>query len=222
MSSYVTYKYIKSNPDVITYIKQADKALETIGFTEHSFAHVEKVATNASWLLESLGYSERECELARIAGFMHDIGNVINRIDHAQSGAVMAFRLLDRMNMPAEEIAAIVSAIGNHDESTAQPINPVSAALIIADKCDVRRSRVRNTDFITFDIHDRVNYAVEKSELILSDDKSTLTLDIIIDTEISSVLEYFEIFLQRMLLCKRAAGFLKLSFRMTVNGTNVL
>lgn len=222
MSSYVTYKYIKNNPDVITYIKQADKALETIGFTEHSFAHVEKVATNASWLLESLGYSERECELARIAGFMHDIGNVINRIDHAQSGAVMAFRLLDRMNMPAEEIAAIVSAIGNHDESTAQPINPVSAALIIADKCDVRRSRVRNTDFITFDIHDRVNYAVEKSELILSDDKSTLTLDIIIDTEISSVLEYFEIFLQRMLLCKRAAGFLKLSFRMTVNGTNVL
>lgn len=222
MSSYVTYKYIKNNPDVITYIKQADKALETIGFTEHSFAHVEKVATNASWLLESLGYSERECELARIAGFMHDIGNVINRIDHAQSGAVMAFRLLDRMNMPAEEIAAIVSAIGNHDESTAQPINPVSAALIISDKCDVRRSRVRNTDFITFDIHDRVNYAVEKSELILSDDKSTLTLDIIIDTEISSVLEYFEIFLQRMLLCKRAAGFLKLSFRMTVNGTNVL
>lgn len=222
MNSYVTYKYIKNNPDVITYIKQADKALETIGFTEHSFAHVEKVATNASWLLESLGYSERECELARIAGFMHDIGNVINRIDHAQSGAVMAFRLLDRMNMPAEEISTIVSAIGNHDESTAQPINPVSAALIIADKCDVRRSRVRNTDFITFDIHDRVNYAVEKSELILSDDKSTLTLDIIIDTEISSVLEYFEIFLQRMLLCKRAAGFLKLSFRMTVNGTNVL
>ena len=222
MNSHVTYKYIKNNPDVITYIKQADKALETIGFTEHSFAHVEKVATNASWLLESLGYSERECELARIAGFMHDIGNVINRIDHAQSGAVMAFRLLDRMNMPAEEIATIVSAIGNHDESTAQPINPVSAALIIADKCDVRRSRVRNTDFITFDIHDRVNYAVEKSELILSNDKSTLTLDIIIDTEISSVLEYFEIFLQRMLLCKRAAGFLKLSFRMTVNGTNVL
>ncbi len=222
MNNCVTYKYIKNNPDVITYIKQADKALETIGFTEHSFAHVEKVATNASWLLENLGYSERECELARIAGFMHDIGNVINRIDHAQSGAVMAFRLLDRMNMPAEEIATIVSAIGNHDESTAQPINPVSAALIIADKCDVRRSRVRNTDFITFDIHDRVNYAVEKSELILSDDKSTLTLDIIIDTEISSVLEYFEIFLQRMLLCKRAAGFLKLSFRMTVNGTNVL
>ena len=203
MNSHVTYKYIKNNPDVITYIKQADKALETIGFTEHSFAHVEKVATNASWLLENLGYSERECELARIAGFMHDIGNVINRIDHAQSGAVMAFRLLDRMNMPAEEIATIVSAIGNHDESTAQPINPVSAALIIADKCDVRRSRVRNTDFITFDIHDRVNYAVEKSELILSDDKSTLTLDIIIDTEISSVLEYFEIFLQRMLLCNQ-------------------
>ena len=218
----VTYEYIRKNDDIITYIKKADAALEAIGFTEHSFAHVEKVASNASWLLESLGYSERECELAKIAGFMHDIGNIINRIDHAQSGAAMAFRLLDRMDMPADEIATVVSAIGNHDESTAQPINPVSAALILADKCDVRRSRVRNTDLIKFDIHDRVNYAVEKAELLLNDEKTSLTLEIVIDTEISSVLEYFEIFLQRMLLCKRAAGFFNLAFKMKVNGTSVL
>lgn len=218
----VTYEYIRKNDDIITYIKKADAALEAIGFTEHSFAHVEKVANNASWLLENLGYSERECELAKIAGFMHDIGNIINRIDHAQSGAAMAFRLLDRMDMPADEIATVVSAIGNHDESTAQPINPVSAALIIADKCDVRRSRVRNTDLIKFDIHDRVNYAVEKAELLLNDEKTSLTLEIVIDTEISSVLEYFEIFLQRMLLCKRAAGFFNLAFKMKVNGTSVL
>lgn len=218
----VTYEYVRKNDDIITYIKKADAALEAIGFTEHSFAHVEKVANNASWLLENLGYSERECELAKIAGFMHDIGNIINRIDHAQSGAAMAFRLLDRMDMPADEIATVVSAIGNHDESTAQPINPVSAALIIADKCDVRRSRVRNTDFIKFDIHDRVNYAVEKAELLLNDEKTALTLEIVIDTEISSVLEYFEIFLQRMLLCKRAAGFFNLAFKMKVNGTSVL
>ncbi|MBQ8727311.1 MAG: HD domain-containing protein [Oscillospiraceae bacterium] len=222
MDSCVTYKQIRNDKEIITYVEKSDEALKSIGYTEHSFAHVEKVATNASWLLEKLGYSEHECDLAKIAGFMHDIGNIINRIDHAQSGAMMAFRLLDHMNMPAEDISTIVSAIGNHDESTAQPINPISAALIIADKCDVRRSRVRNTELIKFDIHDRVNYAVEKAELILSDDKKTLMLDVVIDTEISSVLEYFEIFLQRMLLCKRAAEFLKLEFRMTVNGTNVL
>lgn len=222
MDSCVTYKQIRNDKEIITYVEKSDEALKSIGYTEHSFAHVEKVATNASWLLEKLGYSEHECDLAKIAGFMHDIGNIINRIDHAQSGAMMAFRLLDHMDMSAEDISTIVSAIGNHDESTAQPINPISAALIIADKCDVRRSRVRNTELIKFDIHDRVNYAVEKAELILSDDKKSLMLDVVIDTEISSVLEYFEIFLQRMLLCKRAAEFLKLEFRMTVNGTNVL
>lgn len=222
MDSCVTYKQIRNDKEIITYVEKSDEALKSIGYTEHSFAHVEKVSTNASWLLEKLGYSEHECDLAKIAGFMHDIGNIINRIDHAQSGAMMAFRLLDHMDMPAEDISTIVSAIGNHDESTAQPINPISAALIIADKCDVRRSRVRNTELIKFDIHDRVNYAVEKAELILSDDKKSLMLDVVIDTEISSVLEYFEIFLQRMLLCKRAAEFLKLEFRMTVNGTNVL
>jgi metal-dependent HD superfamily phosphatase/phosphodiesterase len=173
-------------------------------------------------LLTELGYDERTVELAKIAGIMHDIGNVISRIDHAQSGAVMAFRLLDNLSMPANEICSIISAIGNHDESVGQPLDPISAALIIADKTDVRRSRVRNTELLSFDIHDRVNYAVEKSDIRLDENKTSLILELQIDTEISSVLEYFEIFLQRMLLCKKASQFLGLRFRMIVNGTDVL
>lgn len=222
MTSLVTYEYIRRNPDIITYIKRADKALEAQGYTEHSFAHVEKVSQTAGMILTQLGYPERAIELAKIAGMMHDIGNVINRIDHAQSGAVMAFRLLDNLSMPADEICSIISAIGNHDESTAQPIDAISAALIIADKTDVRRSRVRNTDFLTFDIHDRVNYAVEKSLLYFNPDKTSIILNLSIDTNISSVLEYFEIFLQRMLLCKRASLFLGLKFEMIINGSTVL
>lgn len=221
MATVVTYKYIKQNPDIMEYIRRADKTLEALGYTEHSFAHVEKVAQTASMILSELGYPERQIELARIAGIMHDIGNVINRIDHAQSGAVMAFRLLDNLNMPADEICSIISAIGNHDESTAMPVDPISAALIIGDKTDVRRSRVRNTDLLTFDIHDRVNYAVEKSLLHFNDDKTALILELDIDTEISSVMEYFEIFLDRMLLCKKASEYLGLKFRMTANGTKI-
>lgn len=222
MNSNVTYKYIKQNADIIIYITKADEALEAQGFTEHSFAHVEKVATTASMILETLEFSERDCELAKIAGFMHDIGNVINRIDHAQSGAVMAFRLLDNLSMPALEICSIISAIGNHDEGTAQPLNPISAALIIGDKSDVRRTRVRNTDLITFDIHDRVNYAVENSTLFFNEAKTSLILRLSIDTDISSVMEYFEIFLERMLLCKKAALYLGLKFELIINGTNIL
>ncbi len=222
MSSIVTYKYIKQNPDIMTYIRRADQALEAIGYTEHSFAHVERVAQTASMILTELDFPEREVELVKIAGIMHDIGNVINRIDHAQSGAVMAFRLLDNLSMPAEEICSIVSAIGNHDESTAVPIDAISAALIIADKTDVRRSRVRNNDLITFDIHDRVNYAVEESSLRFNENKTSLILELKINTNISSVMEYFEIFLHRMLLCKKASQFFRLKFEMIVNGTSVL
>ncbi len=222
MSSIVTYKYIRQNPDIHTYIKNADAAVEAQGYTEHSFAHVEKVASTVEIILSALGYDERTVELGKIAAYMHDIGNVVNRIDHAQSGAVMAFRLLDNLNMPAEEICAVISAIGNHDESTAQPLNPISAALIIGDKTDVRRSRVRNADMRSFDIHDRVNYAVEKSELFFSADKSALILDLAVDTSIASVMEYFEIFLQRMLLCKRSAEFLGISFRLRINGSEVI
>ena len=216
MASIVTYKYIKRNPDIMEYISRADRALEAQGYTEHSFAHVERVAATSSMILTTLGYDERTVELARIASIMHDIGNVINRIDHAQSGAVMAFRLLDNLSMPADEICSVISAIGNHDEGTGQPLDAISAALIIGDKTDVRRSRVRNNDFLTFDIHDRVNYAVEVSNISFSEDKSSIILELVIDTEISPVMEYFEIFMDRMLLCRRASEFLKVNFEMII------
>ena len=222
MASLVTYKYIKQNPDIMEYIKRADSALEAQGYTEHSFPHVERVASTASMILTTLGYDERTVELARIASIMHDIGNVINRIDHAQSGAVMAFRLLDNLSMPADEICSVISAIGNHDEGTGLPLDPISAALIIGDKTDVRRSRVRNTDFLTFDIHDRVNYAVEKSTVSFNDTKTSIILELCIDTEISPVMEYFEIFMKRMLLCRKASEFLNVNFEMIINGSKIL
>ena len=176
----------------------------------------------AADLLSRLGYEERQVELARISGYMHDIGNVVNRVDHAQSGAVMAFRILDKMGMAPEDVAVVVTAIGNHDEGTAYPVNAVAAALILADKSDVRRSRVRNRATIRFDIHDRVNYAVERSDLKLDTDAKTLTLELTIDTEISSVMDYFEIFMNRMILCRKAAEYFGLEFRMTINGSAVL
>lgn len=222
MSSIVTYKYIKQNPDIMTYIERSDTALKSIGYTEHSFAHVERVAAMSSMILTELGYPERDIEMVKIASMLHDIGNIVNRKDHAQSGAVMAFRLLDNLRMPADEISTIVSAIGNHDEQTAYPINAIAAALILADKTDVRRSRVRNQDPLFFDIHDRVNYAVENSELNFSEDKTSLVLKLTIDTNISPIMEYFEIFLDRMLLCKRAAQVLELKFELMINGSSVL
>lgn len=228
--SNLTYEYIRRNKDIQTYINYADAALNTIGFTEHSNAHVERAAATAYMILTTLGYEQRTCELAEIAAYMHDIGNVVNRIDHAQSGAVMAFRLLDNLGMPADEISLIVSAIGNHDEGTAAPVTPIAAALIIADKSDVRRSRVRSADgaFIPSsenlakDIHDRVNYAVEKSSLYFSEDKKRLILDLTIDQKISSIMEYFEIFLDRMKLCRRAAEFLGVEFGLQINGAVLL
>lgn len=222
MPSNVTYEYIKQNPDVMTYIRYADAAVGAQGFTEHSFAHVEKVAASVKMIMEGLGCPSREVELGMIAAYLHDIGNVINRDDHAQSGAVMAFKLLSDMNMPADEICKVIAAIGNHDEATAQPLNRMCSALIIADKTDVRRSRVRSSDEITFDIHDRVNYAVTESSLKFNEDKTALVLDLTIDNEISSVMEYFEIFMNRMLLCRRSAERLGVSFRMTVNGSVVI
>jgi putative nucleotidyltransferase with HDIG domain len=211
----MTYELLKQDHAVQVYIRQADAALEALGFTEHSFPHVTRVATVAADILEKLGYPERTVELAKIAGYLHDIGNVVNRTDHSQSGAVMAFRILDRMEFPPEEIATIVSAIGNHDEGTGVPVNPVAAALIIADKSDVRRSRVRDQKTVTTDIHDRVNYATLKSDLLLEGD--SLTLDIQVDTAVSSVSEYFEIFLKRMLLCRKAAQTLNLAFHLRIN-----
>ena len=218
----ITFEQIKADPSIRTYIQRADESLIYMGFTEHSFAHVGRVAETARYILLSLGYSEREAELAQIAGYLHDIGNVINRIDHAQSGAVMAFRLLDRMGMDPVEIAMVISAIGNHDESTAAAVNPIAAALILADKTDVRRTRVRNRDKATFDIHDRVNYAVEKASTTLDAAGKAVVLDLQLDTGMSPVIDYFEIFLERMLLCRKAAEKLGLSFRLVVNGQTVL
>lgn len=228
--SNLTYEYIRRNKDIQTYINYADAALSTIGYTEHSNAHVERAAASAYMILTTLGYEQRTCELAEIAAYMHDIGNVINRIDHAQSGAVMAFRLLDNLGMPADEISLIVSAIGNHDEGTAAPVTPIAAALIIADKSDVRRSRVRSADGpfvpssenLAKDIHDRVNYAVDKSLLYFSEDKKELILELTIDQKISSIMEYFEIFLDRMKLCRRAAEFLGIQFRLKINDAVLL
>ena len=220
--SNVTYKYIKQNSEIQTYIKNADAALNSIGYTEHSNAHVERSAHTAYFILSELGYSERDCELAEIAGYMHDIGNVVNRVNHAHSGAIMAFQLLHEMNMPAEEICTIVSAIGNHDEHTAYPVNHIAAAVIIGDKSDVRRSRVRNPDGLENDVHDRVNYACEQSKVYFSDDKSSLILDLTIDARISSVMEYFEIFMDRMNLCRKAAEVLGVRFGLVINNQELL
>ena len=217
----ITFEDICNNETVKTYIRKADESLIALGYTEHSFPHVMKVAKVASDILLTLGYSEREAELARIAGYLHDIGNVINRIDHAQSGAVMAFRILDKMGADPEDIATIITAIGNHDESTAFPVNPIAAALILADKTDVRCSRVRNQDFASFDIHDRVNYSVKESTVDLVKD-SHIQLNLNIETKMCTVMDYFEIFLNRMILCRKAAEKLKLEFRLVINGQRLL
>ena len=199
----ITLEQVKKSEEITSYIRKADESLSALGFTEHSFAHVGLVSAQASAILKTLGYDDRTCELAAIAGWLHDIGNVINRIDHAQSGAVMAFRILDKMGASPEETATIITAIGNHDEKTAFPVNPVAAALILADKMDVRANRVREKARAAFDIHDRVNYSVKKHEVTLTDKEICLTLAI--DTEVCAVIEYFEIFMDRMLLCRRAA-----------------
>jgi len=217
----VTWKDVVNDDAVRTYIKKADESLVALGYTEHSFSHVGKVAELAGNILDTLGYPEREVELAKIAGYLHDIGNVINRVDHAQSGAVMAFRILDRLGMEAEEISTVITAIGNHDESTAFPVNPVAAALILADKTDVRYTRVRNQDPATFDIHDRVNFSVKQSEVHVVNG-SHIELNLIIDTTVCAVMDYFEIFMGRMILCRKAAEKLALDFRLVINGQRIL
>ena len=217
----ITYQDVKNNSAIKTYIQKADESLIALGYTEHSFAHVTKVAETAADILLALGYSEREAELARIAGYLHDIGNVVNRVDHAQSGAVMAFRILDNMGSDPEDTATIVTAIGNHDESTAFPVNPIAAALILADKTDVRYTRVRNIDPTSFDIHDKVNYSVKVAELSLAKGEH-ITLTLTVDTTMCVVMDYFEIFLGRMKLCRKAAAKLGLEFRLNINGQQLI
>lgn len=218
----MTYEQIKSNPTIRTYIKKADESLISLGYTEHSFAHVTKVAETAGYILEELGFPKSDIELVKIAGFMHDIGNLINRIDHSQSGAIMAFRILDKLDMPPEETATIITAIGNHDEGTGVPVNAVAAALILADKSDVRRSRVRNVDTGNFDIHDRVNYSVKSSGLKINKEHTHIILTLEIDTTFGSVMDYFEIFLNRMILCRKAAEKLGMQFKLIINGQQII
>lgn len=213
----MTYEELRQDSAIRTYIQKADESLRALGFTEHSFAHVTKVSETAGYILETLGFPPEQIELVKIAGYLHDIGNLVNRVEHSQSGALMAFRILDRMEMEPAKIATIVTAIGNHDEGTGVPVDAVSAALILADKSDVRRSRVRNADIASFDIHDRVNYSVKESQLRINEAKTLVKLKLVIDTRYSSVMDYFEIFLERMILCRKAAEKLGLQFKLIIN-----
>jgi len=218
----MTYNEIKKNKAIKDYITAADASLAALGFTEHSFAHVTAVAEKAGYILETLGYDNRTVELVKIAGYLHDIGNLVNRIEHSQSGAVMVFRILDNLGFDSEEIADIVTAIGNHDEGTGVPVSEFAAALILADKSDVRRNRVRNIEENNFDIHDRVNYSVTSADLNIGEDKKAITLTLTIDTKYGSVMDYFEIFMARMLLCRKAAEKLGLQFKLVINNQILL
>ncbi len=217
-----TLEKIKKNKDITTYILMADESMKALGYTEHSFAHVGKVSDTAKNILETLGYDAHTIELVQIAAYMHDIGNLVNRQEHSQSGAVMAFRILSALELPAEDVAIITTAIGNHDEGTGVAVNAVAAALIIADKTDVRRSRVRNSDVANFDIHDRVNYSVTQSDLEIDTTKKYILLKLNVDTKYSSIMDYFEIFLGRMSMCRKAAEKLGLMFHLEINGQRLL
>lgn len=218
----IKFSDVRENEEINTYIRQAGLSLAALGFTEHSFAHVGKVADTAGYILETLGCSEREKELAMIAGYIHDIGNMVNRDDHSKIGAVLVFQILNRLGMEPAEVAEIVTAVGNHDEGTGQPVDNMAAAMIIADKADVRRSRVTKTDTALFDIHDRVNYSVERSYLVINEEKTVITLNLQLDTQYCSVMEYFEIFMNRMILCRKAAKQLKMEFRLVINGAQLI
>lgn len=213
----LTYDEVIKNKEIKIYITRADESLGALGYTKHSFDHVMHVAQMAGYILETLGYDDRTVELAKIAGYLHDIGNLVNRKEHSLSGAVMVWSVLHDMDCDPAELATIVTAIGNHDEGSGVPVNAVAAALILADKADVRWTRVRNTDISTFDIHDRVNYSVKKSALKINDDKTLVMLELTVDTKLGSVMDYFEIFLERMILCRKAAEKLGLQFKLIIN-----
>lgn len=219
----VTFDTMRHNEEIRALLEAGDGALGVIGFTDHGYGHAGLVSKVAGDILETLGYDERTCELGRIAGFIHDIGNAVNRSNHALTGALLAYEILLRAGMSPREATAITTAIGNHDEGTAAAVTPLSAALILADKSDVRRSRVRASRVRSrFDIHDRVNFAAESSRLLVDRERSIVTLSIRIDTEICAVMDYFEIFLQRMTLCRSAAAFLGLNFELVINETRML
>lgn len=218
----ISFEQIRTNEEIKTYIAKGNANLGVLGYTEHSTGHAMKAAQTAAMILTELGHDAREVELAKIAGFMHDIGNCINRTDHAHSGGIIAMQILRDLGMAPAEIAVVAAAIGNHDEKTGTAVDAVSAALILADKTDVRRNRVRGRDQTKFDIHDRVNFAAISSELSIDKEEHIITLNIELDDAISSVLDYFEIFLERMVMCRRAAEMLGCTFKMRANGVKVL
>ena len=218
----VTLNQIFKNDQIKIYVKGADDVLKAIGFTEHGFAHAKKTSNDAKMILQTLNFDNRTCELAAIAGYLHDIGNIVNRQNHAQSGAILVFQILNDLGMDSGEIVQISSAIGHHDEGSAAVVSPIGAALILADKGDVRRTRVRNAHNFKLGIHDRVNYAVESCNLKIDEEHKNVILDIKIDNNICHVMEYFEIFLSRMLLCKNAAKYLSLRFELIINDVRLL
>lgn len=218
----VTLEDLKKNEEVKALFEIADKQLAELGYTEHSFRHVGLVSKVAGDIMETLGFGEREIELTRMAGYLHDIGNAVNRVDHAHSGAILAYQILTKIGMGSKEAAEIMLAIGHHDEGSGGAVSAMSSALILADKSDVHRTRVRNTDIATFDIHDRVNYAVDSSKIYVDKDKKIAVLELHIDTDICPVMDYFEIFLVRMTMNRRAAEFLGLKFQLIINGTHLL
>ena len=218
----ITLEDVKANKEVEALIKGSQKQLNAIGYTEHGHRHISIVSKRAGDILEKLGYSERTVELTRIAGYIHDIGNCINRVDHAHSGAILAYDVLKNMGMPIEEITEIIMAIGNHDEKSGNAVNDISAALILADKSDVHRDRVVNENLSTFGIHDRVNYAVTNANLIIDEKERKIILDLSIDNKICPVLDYFEIFMERTMMSKLAAKYLKIWFELIINDTKLL
>ena len=218
----ITLKDVKENPEIEALIQGAQEQLNELGYTEHGHRHISIVSKRAGEILEKLGYPERTIELTKIAGYMHDIGNCVNRVDHAHSGAILAFELLKEMGMPVKERTQIMMAIGNHDEKTGTAVSDISAALILADKSDVHRDRVTNKNLSTFDIHDRVNYAVTESNLILDEETRKITLKLKIDNKICPVLDYFEIFMDRTMMSKYAAKYLKIWFELIINDTKLL
>ena len=217
----VTFKDIKKSNEVKAYIYKGNSTLGVLGYTDHSAEHAVKVSSMAGKILECLGYGGHTVELAKIAGYMHDIGNCVNRLDHPHSGALMAHQILRDMKMDYEDIAVIINAIGMHDEKSGGAVDTVSAALILADKTDVRRDRVRNQNKAAFDKHDRVNYAVVSSSLDIQKEKKVIKLDLQLDENICSMMDYFEIFLQRMLMCRRAASVLGTTFKLNANGNKI-
>jgi metal-dependent HD superfamily phosphatase/phosphodiesterase len=218
----LTLEDVKRDREVDAYVMKADEYTRAIGYTEHGIRHASLVASIAGNILRRLDREERSVHLAAIAGYLHDIGNVVGRVNHEHTGAVLAGRVLARLGMEPIEMAIVMGAIGNHEEETGEPVSEVGAALIIADKVDVHRTRVRNPDQGTFDIHDRVNHAVEHSFLRVDEGARTITLELTIDTRLSQVMEYFEIFLPRMVMCRRAAKFLGREFKLQINGTKLL